>query len=187
MTQFFTHPAFLVFLVVAGIAIVLFVRQRRAWTRAAGQPSLVDNPPPRPDFALTRRSLEGIGTIELPSGPEWEGTRTSFYNEQLGMSIIIQTQIQSFAGRAAAYLASYELVNQRDAPNWQRGPEQLGQVAGLEAARTNGRFDNGTPMVTRDYLFFAAFTTVLLQSRVPAEHAEALAITDYLAATFRRK
>ncbi|RYY18457.1 MAG: hypothetical protein EOO36_08110 [Cytophagaceae bacterium] len=149
-------------------------------------PNLFDSPPPRPNFPLSRQSLEGIGTIEVPGGPAWERQGKVFFNPALGMSLLIQTQINGFSGKEQVYLESYNEVNIRDAPEWERGPEQLGQLAGLPAARTSGRFDNGTPMVTRDYLFFAPFTTVLLQSRVPAEHAEALALTDYLASTFRR-
>lgn len=185
--KLFTSPVFFFALALLYVGIRLYMQRRKAQTQAVGQPSLVDNPPPRPDFALTRESLEGIGTIELPSGPEWERTPAGFYHPQLGMSLVIQTQVEGFANDTASYLASYDLVNQRDAPNWQRGPEQLGQVAGVVAARTGGRFNNGTAMVTRDYLFFASFTTVLLQSRVPAEHAQALLITDYLASTFQPK
>jgi hypothetical protein len=62
----------------------------------------------------------------------------------------------------------------------------LGQVNGLTTARTTGSFNNGTAMVTRDYLFFAPNNTILFQSRVVAEHASELALTDYLASTFRK-
>jgi hypothetical protein len=184
--QFFTHPAFFVVLLLAYVGIRLLLRQRQAKKQATDQLNLVENPPPAPAFPLTRQSLEGIGTIELPSGPEWERTGERLYHAGLRMTIVIQAQLEGFVGDELGYLDSYDEVNQRDAPNWQRGPEQLGQVAGVVAARTNGRFNNGTAMVTRDYLFFAPFTTVLFQSRVPAKHAEALAITDYLASTFRR-
>lgn len=184
--QFFNHPAFFIVLLVAFVGILFYVRMYQGRKRGASFPSLFDTPPPRPDLASTRRSLEGIGTIEVPSGPEWERKGNQFYNSALGMSLLIQNQIDGFSGREPAYLESYNQVNLRDAPNWERGPEQLGQLAGHVAARTSGRFNNGTAMVTRDYIFFAPFTTVLFQSRVPAEHAEALALTDYLASTFRR-
>lgn len=179
-------PTFFVVLLVGYVVVRLLLRQRKAKKQATGQPNLVENPPPAPHFSLTRQSLEGIGSIELPSGPEWERNGKQLYHAGLGMTIVIQTQAESFVGDELGYLDSYDEVNQRDAPNWQRGPEQLGQVAGVVAARTNGRFNNGTAMVTRDYLFFAPFTTVLFQSRVPAAHAEALATIDYLASTFRR-
>ena len=184
--SFYVQLAIFVALAAALVAVIFTLRNRQAAQRAASLPNLVGNPPPAPAGSFTRRSLEGIGTIEWPSGPEWEGTGNQLYNDKLGLVLLIQNQIQSFGGREQAYLESYNQVNLRDAPNWERGPEQVGQVGGMAAASTSGRFHNGTPMVTRDYLFFAAFTTVLLQSRVPASHADALAITDYLASTFRR-
>lgn len=184
--SFYAQLAIFVALAVALVAVLFTWRNRQAAKRAAGLPNLVGNPPPASAGSFTRRSLEGIGTIEWPGGPEWEGSGNQLYNEALGMTLLIQNQIQGFGGRERAYLESYNQVNTHDAPNWERGPEQLGQVGGVAAARTSGRFHNGTPMVTRDYLFFAAFTTVLLQSRVPATHAEALDLTDYLASTFRR-
>jgi hypothetical protein len=184
--QLFSHPAFFVVLLVAFVGILFYVRTYQGRKRGATFPSLFDTPPPQPNVALSRRSLEGIGTMEVPSGPEWEREGNAFYNPALGMSLIIQNQINGFSGREQAYLDSYNEVNLRDAPNWERGPEQLGQIAGHVAARTSGRFHNGTEMLTRDYIFFAPFTTVFFQSRVPAEHAEALALTDYLASTFRR-
>jgi hypothetical protein len=184
--QFLTHPAFFVFLLVAFVGMLFYVRTYQGRKRAASFPSLLATPPPQPDLTFSRQSLEGIGTIEVPSSPEWERKGNQFYNPALGMVITIQNQINGFGGHELAYLESYNEVNLRDAPNWERGPEQLGQLANHVAARTSGRFDNGTAMVTCDYIFFAPFTTVFLQSRVPAEHAEALALTDYLASTFRR-
>jgi hypothetical protein len=70
--RFLTHPAFFVVLLVAYVVVRLLLRQRKAKSQAIGQPNLVENPPPAPRFPLTRQSLDGIGSIELPSGPEWE-------------------------------------------------------------------------------------------------------------------
>lgn len=159
---------------------------------AASLPSLVVSPaPPRPSMALSRQPLLGVGTLELPAGPEWEHEHDAgkddhvFFHPELEMVIAVRNQHDGMQGDEQAYLDSYNQVNLRDAPNWQRGPEQRGQLAGLSAARTSGQFHNGQAWVTRDYLLFGPANTVILQSRVPAANAQALAITDYLAATFR--
>jgi len=179
----------LVLLVVVVAMVVL--RRRRAESKAATAPSaslpnLVSSPPPRPSMPLARQSLAGIGTVELPTGPAWEQRGNRLYNQELGMVIVIQNQAEGMAGYEQVYLDSYNDVNIRDAPAWERGPEVLGQVAGITAARTTGRFNNGTAMATRDYLFFAENNTVLFQSRVPAAHAASLDLLDYLASTFRK-
>ena len=159
---------------------------------AAGLPSLVASPlPPRPDMALSRQPLRGVGTMELPAGPDWEHEYDAakddhvFFNPELEMVVAIRNQHNGMLGYEEKYLDSYNQVNVRDAPNWQRGPEQRGQLAGLSAARTSGEFNNGEAWVTRDYLLFGPANTVILQTRVPAPNAQALALTDYLAATFR--
>jgi hypothetical protein len=176
-------------LLVVVVAMVALRRWRAATNAAkaasASRPNLVSNPPPRPSIPLQRQSLAGIGTVELPTGPAWEQSGNRLYNEELGMVIVIQNQKEGMAGYEKVYLDSYNDVNIRDAPAWERGPEVLGQVAGITAARTTGRFNNGTAMVTRDYIFFAENNTVIFQSRVPAPHAASLDLLDYLASTFR--
>lgn len=160
---------------------------------ATSLPSLVVSPPPpRPaGVALSRQPLRGVGTMELPTGPAWEHEYNAakddhvFFNAELEMVVAIRNQHNGMRGHEQAYLDSYNQVSVRDAPNWQRGPEQRGQLAGVSAARTSGEFDNGQAWVTRDYLLFGAANTVILQTRVPAPQAPALALTDYLAATFR--
>jgi hypothetical protein len=173
------------------VVVMLALRRWRADAKVAAPasaslPNLVSNPPPRPAFPLQRQSLAGIGTVELPTGPAWEQHGNRLYNEELGMVIVIQTQKEDMAGYEKVYLDSYNKVNIRDAPAWERGPEMLGQVAGITTARTTGRFNNGTAMVTRDYIFFAKDSTVIFQSRVAAAHAASLDLLDYLASTFRK-
>jgi hypothetical protein len=177
------------------VVVVALVALRRRLTAAkaaprhaapASLPNLVGSPPPRPAMPLHRQSLAGIGTIELPTGSDWEQAGNRLYHDELGLVIVIQNQKEGMAGYEKVYLDSYNDVNIRDAPAWQRGPEVLGQVDGITAARTTGRFNNGTAMVTRDYIFFAENNTIILQSRVPAAHAASLDLLDYLASTFRR-
>lgn len=159
---------------------------------AASLPSLVVSPaPPRPRVALSRQSILGVGTMELPTGPDWEREHNPkkgdyvFFHPELEMVIAVRNQHDGMQGYEQEYLDSYDQVNVRDAPNWQRGPEQRGQLAGLSAARTGGQFYNSQAWVTRDYLLFGPANTVILQTRVPATKAQHLAITDYLAATFQ--
>ena len=171
----------LVLLVVVVAMVVL--RRRRAKSKAAtttsaSRPNLVSNPPPRPSISLQRQSLAGIGTVELPTGPAWQQSGNQLYNDELGIVIVIQHQKEGMAGYEKVYRDSYNDVNIRDAPAWERGPEVLGQVAGITTARTTGRFHNGTAMATRDYIFFAEHNTVIFQSRVPATRAASLDLLD---------
>lgn len=159
---------------------------------AASLPSLVVSPAPvRPNVDLSRQPLLGVGTMELPTGPEWEREYNAekgdyiFFHPGLELVIAVRNQHDGMQGCEQEYLDSYDQVNVRDAPNWQRGSEQRGQLAGLSAARTGGQFYNSQAWVTRDYLLFGPANTVILQTRVPATKAQHLAITDYLAATFR--
>jgi len=112
-----TPTTYFVILLVGYVVVRLLLRQRKAKNQATGQPNLVENPPPAPHFPLTRQSLDGIGSIELPSGPEWERNGKQLYHAGLGMTIVIQTQAESFVGDELGYLDSYDEVNQRDAPN----------------------------------------------------------------------
>jgi hypothetical protein len=187
-----SHAALTAIVLLGAVVAMVVLRRWRSQSKATGRasaslPSLVSSPPPRPSIALQRQSLAGIGTVELPSGPAWQQRGNRLYNEELGMVIIIQNQEEGMAGYEKVYLDSYNDVNIRDAPAWERGPEALGQVEGVTAARTTGRFHNGTAMVTRDYIFFAENNTVIFQSRVPAAHAASLDLLDYLASTFRKE
>jgi hypothetical protein len=183
-----SHAALTAILLLVAMVVLRHRRRDNKATNAASArlPNLVRNPPPRPSFPLQRQSLAGIGTVELPTGPAWQQSGNRLYNEELGLVIVIQNQPEGMAGYETVYLDSYNDVNIRDAPAWERGPEVLGQVAGVVTARTTGRFHNGTAMVTRDYIFFAENNTVIFQSRVPATHAASLDLLDYLASTFRK-
>jgi hypothetical protein len=138
--------------------------------------------------SFERKDFEGMGTIELPAGPGWQKEGNSWYNEKLDMTIVIQSHTsEDMSKMTNAYLNSYNDVNKRDAPNWKRGNEQPGTINGMPGARTEGSFNNGTPYVVRDYLFFAPNRTAIIQCRIAEKNKEQLAgMIDYIARSFQK-
>ncbi len=152
----------------------------------APEEALVSNPAKPADVAFAREDFEGLGTIELPTGGDWKREGNEIFNEKWGATIVIQSQPQGMAGMEKDYLDSYNEVNVQDAPAWNRGTEKMGTLAGIKAARTEGSFNNGTAMKTRDYIFFAPAKTAILQMRIAEEAAAQLApMMDYIAGSFQ--
>lgn len=164
--------------------------------RAAEQPAgndvevqgLVNNPEKPAGESFTKRDFEGIGTVELPSGEGWLQEGNVLKNEKLNMEIVIQSQPQSMIGQEKEYLDAYNDVNVSAAEGWTRGTETMGQIKGVKAARTEGSFNNGTPMATRDYIFFDAGKTAIIQLRAAATNKSMLVqMADYIAGSYQQK
>ena len=156
-----------------------------ASANASGE-ALVNNPAKPADVKFAREDFEGMGTIELPAGGDWKREGNEIYNEKWNATIVIQSQPQGMAGQEKEFLDSYNDMNVQDAPAWNRGAEKMGTLAGMKAARTEGSFNNGTAMKTRDYIFFGAAKTAILQMRIAEENATQLApVVDYIAGSFK--
>jgi hypothetical protein len=152
----------------------------------AAEEALVTRPAKPAEVNFVREDFEGMGTIELPAGGDWKREGDEITNEKWGAVIVIQSQPQGMAGQEKEYLDSYNEMNVQDAPAWNRGPEKMGTLAGMKAARTEGSFNNGTAMKTRDYIFFATAKTGILQMRIAEENAAQLApVADYMAGSFQ--
>ncbi|HKE19206.1 MAG TPA: hypothetical protein VKB80_30230 [Kofleriaceae bacterium] len=131
-----------------------------------------------------------FGTIEIPDGNGWslEQRGPIEVNGPDGTVVMLQAQDGITVEQRDDYLASYNDVQVRDAPKYQRVAQDVGDVAGAPGARVEGKFDNGTAFVTRDYLLFKGGKVVIVGGRTPAPGAAQLApLVDHMAASLRMK
>lgn len=127
------------------------------------------------------------GSLEVPDGDAWAVVDDQVQGKD---GTVIMLQAQSGVGPDAIddYLASYDAVQQRDAPKYAAKATTKGTVGGHVAARVEGSFDNGTRFVTRDYLIFVNGKVVLLGARTPETNAAALpGVIDHVARSLRAK
>ena len=138
-------------------------------------------------FTFERKDLEGIGTMEMPTGSGWTMEDNVYYNEPLDMTVKVQSQEANNLDVVKEYTQSYFENNLRDAPGFKETNRETGQVNGYEAAMLAGTFNNGQPYVTKDYLFFTPEKTVILQVRVNEKNKEKLEpLVDYMAASLKK-
>lgn len=134
-----------------------------------------------------KRSDMPFGSVELPQGEGWSVDGNQAEGPD-GVVIMMQAQDGIGPELIDDYLASYDDVQKRDAPKYERKAQDKGAVAGQIAARVEGAFDNGTKFVTRDFLIFSKGKVVLLGSRLPTEHAAKLpGIIDHVARSLQVK
>ncbi len=147
---------------------------------------LVTSQPKPAGVNFARENFEGLGTLELPAGGDWKRNGNEITNDRWNATILIQSQPQGMAGMEKDFLDSYNDMNVQDAPGWNRGAENMGTIGGLKVARTEGTFNNGTAMHTRDYVFFGPAKTAIVQMRIAEEHLAQLApMADYIAGSFQ--
>lgn len=126
-------------------------------------------------------------TLDLPIGRDWALNDNQLEGKD-GTVVMLQVQDGVSADQLDEYLASYEQVQQRDAPNYVGKPSTKGVVNGLRAVRVEGAFDNGTKFVTRDYLLFTGDRVLALSARAPADSATNLpGLIDHIARSARSK
>lgn len=100
---------------------------------------------------------------------------------------MVQNQSGDFREQIAEYIESFVEVNNRDAPkSWTRKKEE-GVVNRTRAVKIDGKFDNATAYVTRDYLYFAPAKAVSIIVCVPSKNADQLGIADYIASAYKTK
>lgn len=138
-------------------------------------------------FTFERKDLEGIGTIDLPTGKDWTNEGNTYYNESLDMTVNIQSQAANNLDVVEDYTQSYVDNNHRDAQAYKETNRDIGQVNGYVAAMVAGTFNNGQPYVTKDYLFFTPEKTVVLQARVNENDKDKLeALVDHMASSLKK-
>jgi hypothetical protein len=174
-------------ILIAVLAITLFSCKGKSKQEESSSKNPEKNTPALEDITFQRQNFEDMGTIELPAGPDWKKEGNKLVNEKLNMVIVVQSHSGDMAGIEKDYLDSYNDVNIRDAEGWKRGQEDLITLDGLSAARTQGSFNNGTPFVTRDYIFFDKNKVAIVQTRVVEKNKSKLApVADYIAASFKK-
>lgn len=150
--------------------------------------SLVDAPSAPSGVIFAPQDFEGMGTMQLPSGTDWEQDGKSRYNEKLDMTVITNVQNEGMTDVREEYVQSYIDNNHRDAPNFKLSNREAGTINNVAANRVTGSFNNGTEYVTRDYLFFTNDKSGILQVRIAKKNEDKLQpITDYMAASFTKK
>lgn len=130
----------------------------------------------------------GTGKIELPKGTNWEKTGNELYNKAMDMTIITQGQPGDFTGQINDYVDSYIDVNKRDAPKYEVVQKEEGEVKGIKCVRLDGKFDNGTAYLTRDYIFFTNEKVAVLMCRIAKKNEGQLnGFIDYIASSYQKK
>ena len=155
--------------------------------KESNQSNLVDKVKSPDGVSFERQNFEGIGTIELPAGSDWVKDGNTIRNEKWDCTIVTQSHSGDMLGIEKDYLDSYNDVNKRDAPKWNRGKEELGTIEGISVARVEGNFNNGTAYATRDYIFFTKNKVAMIQCRIAETNKNNLAdLIDYIAASYKK-
>jgi hypothetical protein len=99
---------------------------------------------------------------------------------------MIQGQADVPPAARTEYMKSLAEVNKKDAPKYQIVKQDEGQIAQKAAGRLDGKFDNGTPYATRDYVLFAKGAALALMVRGPvAREADVKSIADHIALSYQ--
>jgi hypothetical protein len=154
------------------------------------EPELIPVAPPALEGYRWRRipPQAGFGSVELPDGEGWargiyEGLE--LINQKLDITVMITTQPDVGADSRAEYMDTFTLTNKRDVPKYEVIGRHDGVIKRLVAGRLDGRFDNGTAYVTRDYVLFARQGAFVVMVRGPLAltgHVRQLA--DHIAHSF---
>lgn len=154
------------------------------------EPALIAGAAPGPAGYKWERVTRGAaGSVEVPSGEGWkkeDGSGLEISNEQLGVTVMVQTQ-SGIPGEARdEYLKSFVDVNKRDAPKYAVVAQKVGQVQAQPAGLVDGKFDNGTAFATRDYVLFAKNNAFSVMVRGPVtREADVYAISDHVAGSYQ--
>lgn len=152
------------------------------------QNGLITDAKAPPDISFASQDFEGMGTMQLPSGDDWQQESKSHYNEKLDMTVKIFVQNEGMLDVREEYVQSYIDNNHRDAPNFKLNNREAGTINDLAANRVTGSFNNGTEYTTRDYLFFTNDKTGILQVRIAKVNESKLKqVADFMAASFKNK
>jgi len=141
-----------------------------------------------PAVASFKRVEKPFGTIEIPDGMGWQESGDQVRHPD-GTVITVQTRPGVKPARLDEYLASYDEVQRHDAPKYTARRTTKGQLAGNVAARVEGTFDNGTRLITRDYVIITNRNVVVAVSgRAPSTNGAPLVLlVDYVARSVRAK
>ncbi len=140
-----------------------------------------------PTGVTWKRIEQPFGSVEVPDGAGWEVVDNQVQGAD-GTVLMLQAQDGIGPDLLDDYLASYDDVQQRDAPKYAAKGSTKGAVGGAVAARVEGSFDNGTRFVTRDYLVFTKGKVVVLGARTPEPNAAALpGLIDHVARSLQVK
>ena len=139
---------------------------RRAAAPAATAPGLRYCRDAKGPDGVTFKKLDlAFASLQIPDGEGWtllqQGSASQIEGAD-GTVIMLQAQDGISPEQRDEYLASYHDVQLRDAPKYERVKQDSGEILGAPAARVEGKFDNGTAFVTRDYLIFSKGKVVLL-------------------------
>lgn len=131
--------------------------------------------------------FEGIGKVQSFKGGDWKKTGNENYSKALDMTVIMQSQSGDLTEQINDYVDSYIDVNKRDAPKYEVTGKAQGEIKGVKCVRVDGKFDNGTAYVTRDYLFFTKAKVGVLMCRVAkANESKLNAYVDYIASSYQK-
>lgn len=168
----------------AGMLLVTFALTACAQTVSKPLISAAQKPA---DITFEVTDFEGNGKIEMPTGEKWEKNGTEYYNADMDMTIFTQSQSDIFPDQMKEYTDSYIEVNKRDAPKYEVVQTEEGEINSIKAVRVDGKFNNGTAYVTRDYLFFTGDKVLLLMARAEEKNAQTLNETiDYIASSVKK-
>lgn len=140
------------------------------------------------NFQFETVDLEGIGTVQMPVGDEWEVTDGEYYNAALDMTIFTQSQPGNFTHQVQDITDGLIVANKRDAPGYQLIGTKEGTLDNIKAVRIDGKFNNGTQYITRDYIIITEEKVVPIMARIDEQHVDQLnPIIDYIVSTVEIK
>ncbi len=154
--------------------------------KASSEAPLVTNPTGPAGYSWQAASVPNVGAYELPSGGKWEKVGLGASNDELDMTISVQIQGGVEPSDRAAMMKGLIDANKRDAPKYELIQQIDGQVNGTTAGRVDGKFDNGTPYATRDYVLFKNHMALAMMVRGPVgKQAEVQALADRVAGSLK--
>ena len=134
-------------------------------------------------------SAQNAFTVKIPKGADWEKTEAGYltlHHKKDDITVLVQVQSGADASMRDATTEALISLNKRDAPKYEVTEQPKGSVQSFSASRIDGKFDNGTKYVTRDYVVFIKDNAVALMARAPEGKKEQLyALVDYLASTIK--
>jgi hypothetical protein len=141
-----------------------------------------------PAVASFKRVDRPFGSIEIPDGMSWQDSGTQIQHPD-GTVIMLQSQPGIRPEQLDEYLASYDEVQRRSAPEYTARRTTKGRLSGNVAARIEGTFDNGTRFITRDYVMITNRNVVIAVSgRAPSTNGAPLVLlVDYIARSVKAK
>lgn len=154
---------------------------------SSGNPLITSVPKPN-GVTFESSDFGGMGKAEFPKGNDWQKMGNEYYNEKLDMTILVQSQ-QGFDihRQISSFTDSYIEINKKDAPKYEVIKNEEGSVNSIKTVRIDGKFNNGTSYVTRDYLFFTENRVVILMSRIAEKNSKELnPLIDYIAGTVKK-